>query len=167
LDNIKKDEVFVGEIAKDKEAIKYVALGEEGPEVEMVELGPQPQTQEEKINTMENRINQLALSIDSLHSIIKKLRDRASARKDYAISEKIEKTKSDMKIPEGTVLVGLTRNVPYYCEVKNGAFYIGITRYPTLSAAAEGVSGVRRSGWTFWKLSGGKHNGKTVKEIFK
>lgn len=167
MDNIKKDEVFVGEIAKDKEAIKYVALGEEGPEVEMVELGPQPQTQEEKINTMENRINQLALSIDSLHSIIKKLRDRASARKDYAISEKIEKTKSDMKIPEGTVLVGLTRNVPYYCEVKNGAFYIGITRYPTLSAAAEGVSGVRRSGWTFWKLSGGKHNGKTVKEIFK
>jgi len=167
LDNIKKDEVFVGEIAKDKEAIKYVALGEEGPEVEMVELGPQPQTQEEKINTMENRINQLALSIDSLHSIIKKLRDRASARKDYAISEKIEKTKSDMKIPEGTVLVGVTRNVPYYCEVKNGAFYIGITKYPTLSAAAEGISGVRRSGWTFWKLSGGKHDGRTVKDVFK
>lgn len=167
MDNIKKDEVFVGEIAKDKEAIKYVALGEEGPEVEMVELGPQPQTQEEKINTMENRINQLALSIDSLHSIIKKLRDRASARKDYAISEKIEKTKSDMKIPEGTVLVGVTRNVPYYCEVKNGAFYIGITKYPTLSAAAEGISGVRRSGWTFWKLSGGKHDGRTVKDVFK
>jgi len=167
LENIKKDEVFVGEIAKDEESIKYVALGEEGPEVEIVEVGQQPQTQEEKINAMESRINQLALSIDSLHSIIKKLRDRADAKRDYAISENIEKTKSDMKIPEGTVLVGITRNVPYYCEVKSGAFYIGVTRYPTLSSAAEGVSGVRRSGWTFWKLTGGKHNGKTVKEVFK
>lgn len=167
MENIKKDEVFVGEIAKDEESIKYVALGEEGPEVEIVEVGQQPQTQEEKINAMESRINQLALSIDSLHSIIKKLRDRADAKRDYAISENIEKTKSDMKIPEGTVLVGITRNVPYYCEVKSGAFYIGVTRYPTLSSAAEGVSGVRRSGWTFWKLTGGKHNGKTVKEVFK
>ena len=167
MDNIKKDEVFVGEVAKDEEAIKYVALGEEGPEIEIVEVAPQPQTQEEKINLMEIRMNQLALSIDSLHSIIKKLRDRSSAKRDYAISERIEKTKSDGKIPEGTVLVGITRNVPYYCEVKDGAFYIGVTRYPTLSAAAAGVSGVRRSGWAFWKLSGGKHNGKTVKEVFK
>ena len=167
MDNIKKDEVFVGEVAKDEEDIKYVALGEEGPEVEIVEVAPQPQTQEEKINLMEIRMNQLALSIDSLHSIIKKLRDRSSAKRDYAISEKIEKIKSDGKIPEGTILVGITRNVPYYCEVKDGAFYIGITRYPTLSAAATGVSGVRRSGWAFWKLSGGKHNGKTVKEVFK
>ena len=167
MDNIKKDEVFVGEVAKDEEDIKYVALGEEGPEVEIVEVAPQPQTQEEKINLMEIRMNQLALSIDSLHSIIKKLRDRSSAKRDYAISERIEKIKSDGKIPEGTILVGITRNVPYYCEVKDGAFYIGVTRYPTLSAAAAGVSGVRRSGWAFWKLSGGKHNGKTVKEIFK
>jgi len=167
LDNIKKDEVFVGKIAKEKDAIKYVALGEEGPEIEIAEVAPQPQTQDGRISLIESKINQLALSIDSLHSIIKKLRDRRSARRDYAISEKIEKIKSDMKIPEGTILVGLTRNVPYYCEVKNGAFYVGITKYPTLSAAAEGISGVRRSGWTFWKLSGGKHDGKTVKDVFK
>jgi len=167
LDNIKKDEVFVGKIAKEKDAIKYVALGEEGPEVEIVEVAPQPQTQDERIDLIESKINQLALSVDSLHSIIKKLRDRTSIRRDYAISERIEKVKSDMKIPEGTVLVGVTRNVPYYCEVKNGAFYIGITKYPTLSAAAEGISGVRRSGWTFWKLSGGKHDGRTVKDVFK
>lgn len=167
MDNIKKDEVFVGKIAKEKDAIKYVALGEEGPEVEIVEVAPQPQTQDERIDLIESKINQLALSVDSLHSIIKKLRDRTSIRRDYAISERIEKVKSDMKIPEGTVLVGVTRNVPYYCEVKNGAFYIGITKYPTLSAAAEGISGVRRSGWTFWKLSGGKHDGRTVKDVFK
>ena len=167
MDNIKKDEVFVGEMAKDEESVKYVALGEEGPEVEIVEVCPQPQTQDERITGIENKINQLALSLDSIHSIIKKLRDRSEVRKDYAISERIEKTNSDMKIPEGTVLVGITRNAPYYCEVKSGAFYVGVTRYSTLSSAAEGVSGVRRSGWTFWRLSGGKHNGRTVKEIFK
>jgi hypothetical protein len=167
LDNIKKDEVFVGRVAENEKTFKSVALGEEGPEVEIVEVAPQPQTQEERINLIEIKMIQLALSIESIHSIIKKLRGRADAKRDYAISEKIEKTKSDMKIPEGTVLVGITKGISYYCEVKNGAFYIGITRYPTLSAAAAGVSGVRRSGWTFWKLSGGKHNGKTVKEVFK
>ena len=167
MDNIKKDEVFIGKVAKEGRAIKYVSLGEEGPEVEIAEVAPQPQTQDERIDLIESRVNQLALSIDSIHSIIKKLRDKADAKKDYAISEKIEKVKSDMKIPEGTILVGITRGVSYYCEVKNGAFYVGITRYPTLSAAASGVSGIRRSGWTFWKLSGGKHNGKTVKEVFK
>ena len=164
--DIKKESVFVGKVAK-MENTKCVALGEEGPEVEMAEVAPHPQNMEERVDFMEKRINQIALSIDSLHSIMKRLRDRADIRKDYAISKNIEKVKSDMKIPEGSVLIGVTRNVPYYCEVKEGAFYVGVTKYSTLSAAAEGVSGVRRSGWTFWKISGGIHNGKTVKEVFK
>ena len=149
------------------EDAKYVALGDEGPEMEVVEVVPRPQNMEERVSSMEARMNQIALSLDSIHSVIKQLRDRANIRKDHAISEKIEKTKSDMKIPEGIVLVGVTRGVPYYCEVKNGAFYVGVTKYTTLSAAAQGISGVRRSGWAFWKISGGKHNGKSVKEIFK
>lgn len=152
------------EVAEDA---KYVALGDEGPEIEVAEVVPRPQNIEEKVASMEARMNQIALSLDSIHSVIKQLRDRANVRKDHAISENIEKTKSDMKIPEGIVLVGVTRGVPYYCEVKNGAFYVGVTKYTTLSAAAQGISGVRRSGWAFWKISGGKHNGKSVKEIFK
>lgn len=166
MDNIKREDVFVGEVVKRPET-KYVALGEEGPEVEVVEVAPAPQTVEERVFAIERAVAQLAQSLDSIYSILKKMRDKAAARKDFAISEDIEKVKSDMKVPEGTVLIGETRGVPYYCEVKDGAFYVGVTQYLTLSAAAQGVSGVRRSGWTFWRLSGGKHNGKTVKEVFK
>jgi len=166
MNNIKREDVFVGEVVREPD-IRYVALGEEGPEVEVVEIAPAPQTDAERIAALEKAIVQLALSLDSIFSMLKKTRDKAAVRKDFAIAENIERAKSDMKIPEGTVLIGETRGVPYYCEVKNGAFYIGVTPYPTLSAAAQGVSGVRRSGWTFWRLSGGKHDGKTVKEVFK
>lgn len=166
MDDVKREEVFVGKVVMEPDT-KYVALGEEGPEIEVAEVAPDPQTMEERVFATEKAISQLALSLDSIYSILKKMRDRSAARKDFAIGENIEKVKSDMKVPEGTVLVGETRGVPYYCEAKSGAFYVGVTRYPTLSAAAQGVSGVRRSGWTFWRLSGGKHNGKTVKEVFK
>lgn len=164
MNDIKKEDVFIKKASEDT---KCVALGEEGPSVETVEVAVPPQSLDERVSSVEQRINQIALSLDSIHSIMKRLRDKANARKDYAIAQSIEKVKSDMKIPEGTVLIGITRGVPYYCEVKNGAFYVGITQYSTLSAAAEGVSGVRRSGWTFWKMSGGKHNGKSMKDIFR
>ena len=42
-------------------------------------------------------------------------------------------------------------------------YYIDNVKYYSLSAAAEAVSGVRRSGWTFWKLV----DGTTVKEAFR
>lgn len=164
MNDIKKEDVFIKKAASD---VKCVALGEEGPNIEMAEVAERPQSLDARVGSMEQRINQMALSLDSIHSIMKRLRDKANVRKDYAITKSIEKVKADMKIPEGTVLIGITRGVPYYCEVRNGAFYVGITQYPTLSAAAEGVSGVRRSGWTFWKMSGGKHNGKSVKDIFR
>ncbi|RLI56702.1 MAG: hypothetical protein DRO87_07760, partial [Candidatus Thorarchaeota archaeon] len=41
-------------------------------------------------------------------------------------------------------------------------FRVGDQIYKSLSAAAEAVSGVRRSGWTFWKLP----DGRTAKEAF-
>jgi len=167
MNNIKREGVFVGEVIREPDDTKYVALGEEGPEVEVVEVAPAPQTDTERITAIEKAISQLALSLDSIFSMLKKMRDKDAVRKDFAIAENIERAKSDMKIPEGTVLIGETRGVSYYCEVKSGAFYVGVTQYPTLSAAAQGVSGVRRSGWAFWRLSGGKHNGRTVKEVFK
>jgi len=142
---------------------RCVALGEEGPEAEVVEVVPPPANDHEKLNILEQRINQLSLSIDSIHSILKRLRDLIEGKKDGDITQKIEQVKSQHKIPEGTVLSGVTRGVPYYLEVKDGSFFVGITKYETLSAAAAGVSGVRRSGWTFWKLP----DGRTVKEVFK
>ena len=92
-----------------------------------------------------------------------KIREIVEDKKDSAVNQKLEKIKSENKIPEGTTLTGVTKGIPYYLEVKDGGFSVGVRRYDTLSAAAEGVSGVRRSGWAFWKLP----DGKTVKDVFK
>ena len=68
-------------------------------------------------------------------------------------------------IPIGTVLTGSSRGKNFLAVVEAvDRIKVGNTLYPSLSAAAEGVSGVRRSGWAFWKLP---DDGKTVKEAFK
>lgn len=67
-------------------------------------------------------------------------------------------------LPLSTCLIGVTKGVPYVLTVwKDGKYYIGNKEFTSLSAAAQHVSGVRRSGWTFWKLP----DGRTVKEVFK
>lgn len=144
-------------------ADRCVALGEEGPEMEVVEVGLPPANDHERINALEQRLNQIALSLDGLYKILNRIRAKIEGESDKDIMQKIERVKSQNKIPEGTVLAGVTRGMPYYLEVKDGSFFVGITKYETLSAAAMGVSGVRRSGWTFWKLP----DGRTVKEVFK
>jgi len=65
-------------------------------------------------------------------------------------------------IPLYMNFMGISRGIPYVLTVRPDAYYVGATPYATLSAAAKAVSGVRRSGWTFWKLP----NGTTVKEAF-
>jgi hypothetical protein len=146
-----------------KDGDRCVALGEEGPEAEVAEVGPPPANDHERMEAFEQRLNQIALSLDSLYKILNRLREVIEGKKDSDVKEKIEQVKSQNKIPEGTVLNGVTRGVPYYLEVKEGGFFVGTTKYETLSAAAEGVSKVRRSGWKFWRLP----DGRTVKEVFK
>ena len=50
----------------------------------------------------------------------------------------------------------------YVLSIKHDRYYIGTTGYDSLSSAAEAASGVRRSGWTFWKMP----DGRTVKEAY-
>lgn len=66
-------------------------------------------------------------------------------------------------IPFHLNLIGVTRGVPYVLTVMQDAYYIGNRPYATLSAAAKAVSGVRRSGWIFWRLP----DGRTAKKAFK
>jgi len=67
-------------------------------------------------------------------------------------------------IPLNSSFFGTSRGVPYVLYVSNnGRYFVSNEEYPSLSAAAEAVSGVRRSGWTFWKLPGGR----TVKEVYR
>lgn len=149
----------------DKELVKCVALGEdvEGDIVEVVDMPP-AHTNEEKIAALETRQMELTQMLDNVFEILKGMRDNTYRDHDEKMKGIIEKKGgSDMAIPEGTVLYGKTKGLSYFLQVKEGGFYIGKTKYESLSAAAEGVSGVRRSGWSFWRLP----DGKTVKEVFR
>lgn len=68
-------------------------------------------------------------------------------------------------VPVGTVAIGITEksSFKFYLTVLESGYQVGVKTYDSLSAAAEAVSKVRRSGWTFWKLP----DGRTLKEAFK
>ena len=89
-------------------------------------------------------------------------------RKKQQVSPKPALTASSMNkdgIPVGTVCLGATEKSPflYYLTVNPDGYTVGSTQFASLSAAAEAVSLVRRSGWTFWKLM----DGRTLKEAFR
>ena len=158
LNNVQKAKAVV--------EIKCVALGDDVAEVDVIEVANnQPKTTEEKIVSLEDRISDFGNALDSVFTMVKELRGDINKEVDHKITAVIEENKRENKIevPEGTILTGITKGLSYFLHAKDGGFYVGITRYGSLSAAAEGVSGVRRSGWTFWKLP----DGKTVKETFK
>lgn len=144
-----------------------VALGDDSG-LDCVEMEAAPRTVEERLTYLEQICKQHTISLDSLYSIIKNLQSCPGNKQEVAaIDKQIDANKSDNKIPDGTQLVGITQGIPYFCSVKDGGFWVGITKYDSLSSAAEGVSGVRRSGWAFWKFSTGQYEGKTVKEVYK
>lgn len=152
--------------AKVVEEVKCVALGEDLAEVEVVKIiNDQPQNTDEKVVMLEARIFDLGNALDSMFTMVKALQDDRHEERNNKLAGIIEAKKkaNKVEIPEGTVLTGKTKGLSYFLHVKDGGFYVGITRYDSLSAAAIGVSGVRRSGWMFWTLP----DGKTVKEVFK
>jgi len=149
---------------KEKELkTNLVALGEDIEDVIEIAHEEEPVSLEDKISSIEKRIFNITSSMDSLFQMVKELRDSSKADIDKKVNEKISESKEKAEIPEGTELVGTSRGINYFCMVRSGGFFVGITKYASLSAAAEGVSGVRRSGWTFWKLP----DGRTVKEAYK
>lgn len=149
-----------------KEEIKCVALGED-VEAEVAEVQPlrEPVSTDDKLHAMQQQILYLTSAFDSLARMVKEIRDDYGKDKDEKLNGLIEEKKKAGKaeIPEGTVLIGTTRGLSYFLQVKDGGFFVGTTKYESLSAAAQGVSGVRRSGWTFWKLS----DGRSVKDVYK
>lgn len=68
-------------------------------------------------------------------------------------------------LPIGLTCIGITEKsaFTFFLTVRENSYSIGNKEYGSLSAAAEAVSGVRRSGWVFWKLP----DGRTLKEVYK
>jgi hypothetical protein len=146
---------------------KSVALGADFEEdfAEVEAMPAQPKGIEERVQYVEEQTILLTSSLDSMFAMVKELRDHVRGEGDKKRTEMIEQNQATGKheIPEGTILTGSTRGISYYLEVRADGFYVGVTRYETLSAAAKGVSGVRRSGWAFWHLP----DGRSVKEVFR
>ena len=112
----------------------------------------EPTSIEERMSALEMQVNQLAEAMNSIANAItkKKYRD-------------VDKNKNEDGIPIGISLIGESRKGGIQMmTVNSDGYYIGITKYDSLSAAAQDASGVRRSGWTYWKLM----DGRTVKEAF-
>lgn len=147
-----------------------VALGQEYSTSGVIDVAEEVKRmpEDKRMELFERELINIASQLDRLTRLIKETRN------DYVLRSELEGLESSSPapepepqtvegVPEGTTLSGQTRGTTYYLTVKNGIFMVGASQYKSLSAAAEGVSGVRRSGWTFWKLP----DGRTVKDAFK
>jgi len=117
-------------------------------------LAIKPKTIDERIAALESRIDMIAQSFLSVNRYVAdKNRENLSAYSDL----------NRDGVPLDINLLGITKGEPFVLTVKEDAYYLGITPYPSLSAAAQAVSGCRRSGWMFWKLP----DGRTARDAFR
>lgn len=104
----------------------------------------------------EKRLELLEKQVSAMQQVIQQLQKEGS-------SSAYEGKKKEL--PIGLVCIGRTEksSAPYFLTVREDGFHVGASVYNSLSAAAEAVSGVRRSGWTFWRTP----EGYTLKEVYK
>jgi hypothetical protein len=120
----------------------------------------------------DERLALVEKQIEDLMKIVMILRSKSKRvmlpdEVEIAVPEQIQAPHGLNKdgIPNELVCIGETekQQFPLCMTVKPEYYQVGLTQYPSVSAAAEAVSGVRRSGWAFWKLP----DGRTLKEVFK
>ena len=117
-----------------------------------------PSTIEERMSVLQKQVEDLMKAFHVVNSIRIKDKRQQDTYKEIPI---VNANKDG--IPIGISLLGSSvRGGIHVLTIKADGYYIGITKYESLSAAAEAVSGVRRSGWAYWKLP----DGRTVKEAF-
>jgi len=136
---------------------KKIALG---TAVESVGTGvvSEPLTLEEKVAALTKQVEELTKAFHTVNSV--RLKDKR--QQEVYDSIPLQHANKD-GVPIGLSLVGISmRGGIHVLTVNADGYYIGATRYDSLSAAAEAASGVRRSGWTYWKLP----DGRTAKEAF-
>jgi hypothetical protein len=136
---------------------KKIALGTPADMARRVEPVA-PQSLEEQVQALSRQVAELTKAFHAVNSA------RVKDNRQQQVYEAIRMNHANRDgIPLGTTLVGTSmRGGVQYLTVRADGYYIGNSRYDSLSAAAEFSSGIRRSGWTFWKT----FNGLTVKEAF-
>jgi hypothetical protein len=123
-----------------------------------------------KKSNLNDKIEDLHLKLESITEMFRMLRKQA-IKKDSGHAKGEEVLVEDAIVnkdglPLNTSYIGVTSKSPYpYILVvdQDGTYRIGNEKFTSLSAAAAFVSGVRRSGWTFWRLL----DGRTIKEVYR
>ena len=78
-------------------------------------------------------------------------------------TEKPKPTKNKEGITVGTLLQGESKGSKYTLEVLDIGYSCSDgSKYASLSGAAEGVSGNKRSGWKFWRNLDGRSIGEAI-----
>jgi len=118
----------------------------------------EPLTLEERVAVLQQQVEGLISAFHNVNSI--RIKDKRQ-QENYDNPCLVNANKDG--IPTGISLLGSSvRGGVHFLTVAPDGYYVGITKYESLSAAAEAVSGVRRSGWTYWKMA----DGRTIKEVF-
>jgi len=123
----------------------------------------------DKPQTEQEQITELQLKVASMSQMFFMLRKLGMEKKEKEDSEEPIEDKLIINkdgVPINTCFVGYTRKSkdPYILVVNaKGEYVLGTKVFESLSSAAEFVSGVRRSGWTFWCTL----EGETAKDVYK
>jgi hypothetical protein len=133
-----------------------IALGQAISKNTAVALSKSKLSDKDRIAVLEQQVAHMSKIIQGL-----KNKDKHAANAYEGPQDNLNKD----GLPIGLICFGVSSKLPFpsFLEVEEDGYIVGTTLYDSLSAAAEAVSGVRRSGWTFWKLN----NGTTLKEAFK
>lgn len=125
---------------------EQVALGRPIKRSGIVTIAEEPESLEDKVAFLEAKVQMLIETMREPRKI-----EPSGVRVGYNFDG----------IPLGISLIGTSQKSGIsVMTVHSDGYYLGLNRYDSLSAAAEEASGVRRSGWMFWKLP----DGRTVKE---
>jgi hypothetical protein len=122
-------------------------------------------TDEERIFTLERQVEEMMKIIMALRFRLKNKRTRVVEKEAELPVINAPHGLNKDGLPNELVCLAITekQHFPVCMTIKPDGYQMGLTNYTSLSSAAEAISGVRRSGWTFWKLP----DGRTLKEVFR
>jgi len=119
-------------------------------------------------NDIRGRLNVLEAKLDALNKAFFDIM-KTPSNNAYAATPLPHVANPNMDgLPIGEVLEGMSKGIIYLCRIERDrydtfpVFGRPLQKHASLSAAAEAVSGVRRSGWTFWKTG----DGMSVKDAY-